>query len=100
MNNSPAIYLGKIVSKENFRVFIYAPDGSQKLVESWGEYQSHMQTGLWFAEKDKIKIDVEVEVDSDIKIDLEKPRRARKAVEKKATSQEFIDDFLPKKSEE
>jgi hypothetical protein len=49
MEGAPAKYLGRIVSKENFRVFIYAPDGSQKLVNSWAEYEKHMETGLWFA---------------------------------------------------
>lgn len=51
MANTPAIYLGKVVSKDNFRVFIYSADGSSKLVESWDEYQECMQTGVWFAEK-------------------------------------------------
>ncbi len=43
------MYLGRIVSKENFRAYIYSPDGSQKLVESWDEYEKHMETGLWLA---------------------------------------------------
>ena len=49
MEGVPAVYLGRIVPKEGFRTFIYSPDGSQKLVESWDEFESHMETGIWFA---------------------------------------------------
>jgi hypothetical protein len=48
MNNNPAIYEGRIVSKKNFRAFVYSPNGTKKLVESWDEFQKHMETGLWF----------------------------------------------------
>lgn len=49
MEGIPAEYLGRIVSKENFRVFIYSSNGTTKLVNSWDEYERHMETGLWFA---------------------------------------------------
>jgi hypothetical protein len=49
MEGIPAIYLGRQVSKTNFRAFIYGHDGSKKLVNSWDEFEKHMQTGLWFA---------------------------------------------------
>jgi hypothetical protein len=49
MEGSPALYLGRPVSKENFRAFIYAPDGRQRLVESWDEFEANMQSGVWFA---------------------------------------------------
>ena len=49
MQDAPAMYLGRLVPKQNFRTFIYAPNGSSKLVESWMEYEKHMATGLWFA---------------------------------------------------
>lgn len=52
MKGVPATYLGRIVSKENFRAYIYAPDGSSHLVESWDEFEAKMQTGLWFAKKE------------------------------------------------
>lgn len=52
MKDTPAIYQGKIVSKKNFRAFIYAPHGGQKLVNSWDEYEHHMETGLWFPTKE------------------------------------------------
>lgn len=52
MKETPAIYQGRIVSKNNFRAYIYASDGSQKLVESWDEYERHMETGLWFSLKE------------------------------------------------
>lgn len=69
MEGTSATYLGRMVPKENFRAFIYAPNGDQKLVESWDEFEEHMQTGLWFATRqDSIE---EFVVD-------EKPKRVRK----------------------
>jgi len=44
------LYLGRVINPDYFRVFIYDAEGVQKLVNSWNEYQEHMQTGLWFAE--------------------------------------------------
>jgi hypothetical protein len=115
MKDAPAIYLGQIVSKKNFRVFIYAPDGSQKLVESWDEYEKHMESGLWFATREHADL-------SKVTPASEKPKRVRKPVsvttldlkeEPPLIEEDFIDepqpvadlafevkpedDFLPKK---
>lgn len=70
MDGVPAIYLGRIVSKEHFRVFIYAPDGSQKIVNSWDDFEKHVETGLWFSTKE----------DAMTRIPVEKPKRVRKRV--------------------
>lgn len=51
MEGIPAIYNGKVVSKKNFRVFIYSPVGDQRLVESWDEYEKAMESGIWFSSK-------------------------------------------------
>ena len=55
MKGTPAIYLGRIVEKKNFRAFIYAPNGDQRLVESWEEFEANMQSGLWFATSQDVK---------------------------------------------
>lgn len=68
MEGVPAIYLGRRVNKEHFRAFIYASDGTKKLVHSWDEFQKHMETGIWFAHKKDIP-----------KVELEKPRRFKKS---------------------
>lgn len=73
MKDAPAIYLARIVSKNNFRTFIYSHDGSQKLVESWDSYEKHMETGLWFATKEEVKEPV---------VETEKPKRSRKTTVK------------------
>lgn len=70
MDGVQAMYLGRIVSKEHFRVFVHAPDGSQKLVESWGDYEKHMETGLWFPTKQ----------DALASVVVEKPKRIKKQV--------------------
>ena len=52
MEGVPANYQGRIVSKHHFRAFIYKPDGSQKLVNSWDEFECHIASGLWFVTKE------------------------------------------------
>lgn len=52
MEGTPAIYLGRIVEKKNFRAFIYGPNGEQRLAESWEEFEANMQSGIWFATKE------------------------------------------------
>jgi hypothetical protein len=113
MKGAPANYLGRLVSKEKFRAFIYAPDGGQILVESWADFESKMESGLWFATKEDAaasvavidkpkpktrqpkakKIDVPVEfedaVDEDEEID---------SVSEDAAFEVTGDDFLPKAS--
>jgi len=49
MKAVPAIYLGRVVEKKNFRAFIYGINGERRLVESWDEFEANMQSGLWFA---------------------------------------------------
>ncbi len=49
MEGTPAIYLGRIVEKKNFRTFIFSSSGEQRLVESWEEFEANMESGVWFA---------------------------------------------------
>jgi len=100
MKGTPAIYLGRIVSKENFRTFVYSPYGSKKLVESWDEFEKEMASGLWFSTKK----------DALSRIVIEKPKRGRNVIKKNEESiieEELIpvpgeevnaDDFLPKEN--
>jgi len=96
MKDTPAIYLGKIVSKKNFRAFIHAPNGATKLVNSWDEYEAHMEKGLWFPTKEDAQEalasvapkEPEPQVKAPEEV-IEKPK-AQKA--KKASD----DGFLPK----
>jgi hypothetical protein len=113
MDGTPAIYKGKMVSKDKFRAFIYAPNGGRKLVESWDAFESHMESGLWFATKKDAKESV-----TSAQVFGEKPKakprtsRAKKveevAIEEDVIEEELIgvppenaafevkDDFLPK----
>jgi hypothetical protein len=79
MDGIPAIYLGRIVNKDNFRAFIYKTDSSKKLIESWDDFEKHMELGIWFASID------------DALASLQKP----KGIRNKKT---IKDDFLPKES--
>lgn len=60
MKGTPAIYLGRIVDKKNFRAFIHAPDGARRLVESWEEFEANMQSGVWFATPEDAKASLDV----------------------------------------
>jgi hypothetical protein len=105
MKGTPANYLGRLVSKENFRTFIFAPHGGQKLVESWEEFESCMQSGLWFATKEDAFASVAVGEEHPKKSN--RPKRVKKNEEvqeaeqeadseKKDMDFEVKDDFLPK----
>lgn len=41
-------YQGRMVLKKGFRAFIYGYDDKSKLVNSWEEFQKHMESGEWF----------------------------------------------------
>lgn len=63
MKGTPAVYLGRIVEKEHFRVFVHGANGERKLVNSWDEYEAAMESGLWFATKDNAEeINAPVEI--------------------------------------
>ena len=103
MKGTPAIYLGRIVEKENFRAFVYAPDGSTRLVDSWDEFEACMQSGLWFATQKDAQSRIEVAKVNDKP--KTKPSRAKKVefVEPEIKDEapddlafEVTDDFLPK----
>ncbi len=91
MDGVPASYKGRFVSKDSFRAFIYAPDGRQKLVESWKEFERHMETGLWFATRTECEVSKEIVP--------EKPKRGRSkplVVQEDSGVEVKDDDFLPK----
>jgi len=48
-------YLGRWVSKQHFRAFVFNRTGGQKLANSWDEFQKLMATGLWSARKEDIE---------------------------------------------
>ena len=120
MKGTPAIYLGRVVDKKNFRAFIHGVNGERRLVESWEEFEANMQSGLWFASvEDAVasKPPVEEEVVEEVEKARAKPKpRAKPApkpkpapieVEEDAdevladddTVFEVTDDFLPKEGE-
>lgn len=47
-------YQGRWVNKQNFRAFVYNGE-SQKLANSYQEFNSLIDSGLWFASKDDVK---------------------------------------------
>ena len=46
-------YMGRIVRKEGFRVYVYSNEGESKLANSHDEYIKLVESGIWF---DEIKI--------------------------------------------
>ena len=53
MEGDAVLYCGRIVSTVGFRTFIYGINDTQKLVESWPEYQENISSGTWFATKEQ-----------------------------------------------
>ena len=49
------MYLGRWVSRKNFRAFVYSKDDKQKLVNSYNEFDEALQSGEWFASKELTK---------------------------------------------
>jgi hypothetical protein len=83
MDGATAIYLGKIVDKKHFRVFVYSADGQKRLVESWKEFESLMETGLWFAseyveKKEDKKLDKDFVIPTANKVQKSAPKKSHK----------------------
>ena len=81
MHGEAAVYMGKVVDKKTFRVFVYSPEGAQKLVESWESYQNLMASGLWFSTKEEAKNAKSAQED---KSAANEPLKVRKAKKQKA----------------
>ena len=70
MEGTPAIYQGRILSqmdKDNFRAYIYSQDGFKKIVNNWKDYESHMQTGIWFSTLPETQKSAKVEINEHVK---------------------------------
>lgn len=91
MEGVPAEYLGRLVSKQGFRTYVYAADGLKKLVNSWDEYQKHMETGIWFAIKPEPKQpDI---LDESVEVKPTKPTKPKKAKAEKVEEPQEEADF-------
>ena len=120
MKGTPAIYLGRIVEKKNFRAFIFGANGERRLVESWEEFEANMQSGIWFAtaedaQASKVIVDVAEEVVKPKPKPRARPKPKAKAEPEKdvevedqdqedvlpddETVFEVTDDFLPQEGE-
>jgi len=47
-------YNGQHVPKNHFRTYIFNVNGEKKLVESWKDYEFHIDTGVWFKSIDEL----------------------------------------------
>lgn len=50
---SQVMYLTRWVSRNNFRAFVYN-ETEQKLANSYDEYTSLIESGLWFSQKEDV----------------------------------------------
>jgi hypothetical protein len=53
--NDQFCYLGRWVSRKNFRAMVYSTDEKQKLVNSYEEFNNALESGEWFASKELAK---------------------------------------------
>ena len=65
--DSQVLYLGRWVSREHFRAFVYNSTG-EKLANSYQEFSDLISSGTWFAEKKDIQSTNVVDI---------KPKRGR-----------------------
>jgi hypothetical protein len=49
------MYLGRWVSRKNFRAYVYSTDEKTKLVNSYDEFDKSLESGEWFASKELAK---------------------------------------------
>lgn len=94
MKGETVIYKGRIIDKKIFRAFIYGANGEKKLVESWDQFQSHMQSGIWFASVEDAKsIKGIIENSEPVKSNL-KPKSNSKPKTKQKDKVEEIDGMV------
>ena len=90
MEDTQVLYLGRWVSKNHFKAFVYNKEG-QKLARSYAEYSELISSGLWQAEplndikdlgseninfeKEELKESTEIDESNIVEI---KPKRGRK----------------------
>lgn len=86
LDEKPAIYLGKVVSKSHFRVFVYSQSHNEKLVESWVDYEKAINSGEWFETKDEAIRTLRKNKSKDKQLDENKTTKETKDTK---------DDFLP-----
>ena len=48
--DSQVLYLGRWVSREHFKAFVYN-SGGQKLMNNYQEFSEAISSGVWFAEE-------------------------------------------------
>ena len=53
-NNPQVLYQNRWVSKKHFRAFVYNGE-SQKLANTYDEYESLIKSGLWFSSKEEVE---------------------------------------------
>ncbi len=103
MKGTPAIYKGRIIDKKVFRAFIFGTNGEKKLVESWDAFESHMQTGIWFASRQdalEVKAQQEPELEPEVEPKAKtkpksKPKPKFKPKPEKVEQVDESDDVLP-----
>ncbi len=49
-------YLGRTFCCDHFRTWIFGKNDTKKLVESWEEYQDHINSGDWFATEQEAEV--------------------------------------------
>jgi hypothetical protein len=55
MEEEMVVYDGRSVPVQGFRAFVYGPNSTQKLANSWDEYQALISSGIWYSKKSDVK---------------------------------------------
>lgn len=73
MQEETVVYNGRIFPKKGFRAFVYAKDGSQKLMNSWDQYEEAIQSGTWYSRKENVNAII-----SDAYIEEKAPKKRKR----------------------
>ncbi len=71
-------YQGRWVDRGHFRTFVYGKNG-KKLANSYDEYSSLIESGLWFSTEEEINKVVEVPQEDESKDVVNITKRVKKA---------------------
>lgn len=53
------LYRGNLIETDGFRAYVYGQDNLKKLVNSYEEYEAHINSGDWFDDKPELVIETE-----------------------------------------
>jgi hypothetical protein len=71
-------YLGRTICCDDFRAWIYGKNDTTKLVNSWDEFQEHINSGKWYASKEDLERESAPKPTEPVEVIVVKPRTKKR----------------------